>query len=225
MMRNCLPGVATLVAISFSAGTACSATEQPEIRFVEGQGSEEALDPEQRALAQLAIRTLAEDLGVPADRIRVDTIRAVQWPDSSVGCPQPGQQYLQVVTPGHRISLRVDGQLYTVHEAGGKAFVCHHRKLGSVPLTPELEIVWGEQMLEARADLASRLGVPEDNIRPVGGRPTTWDDSSLGCPEPGGTYAPGPVEGYVLVLRHGMRQFTYHTDMQRTIPCPPITAD
>ncbi|MEJ2523668.1 MAG: hypothetical protein P8080_12475 [Gammaproteobacteria bacterium] len=192
---------------------------------MEGQGSAEELDPEQRALAQLAIATLAEDLGVSAERIRVDTIRPVQWRDSSLGCPQPGQQYLQVVTPGHRISLRMDGQLYTVHEAGGKAFVCRQRKLGGVPLTPELEIVWGEQMLEARADLASRLGVAENDIRPVGGRPETWDDSSLGCPEPGKSYRPGPVQGYVLVLRHGMRQFTYHTDMERTIPCPPISAD
>ncbi len=223
-MQNRIVSLAVAAAL-ISTGVACAATEQPEIRFVAGQGSVEALDAEQRALARLAIATLADDRGISSDRIRVDTIRAVQWPDSSLGCPQPGQQYLQVVTPGHRISLRVDEQLYTVHEAGGKAFVCHQRKSGGVPLTPQLEIVWGEQMLEARADLAARLGVAEEAIRPMGGRPATWEDSSLGCPAPGGTYAPGPVEGYVLVLRHGTRQFTYHTDMERTIPCPAITAD
>lgn len=223
-MQNRILSLAVATAL-VSTGVACSAAEQPEIRFVAGQGSEEALDPEQRALARLAIATLAEDLGISTDRILVDTIRAVQWPDSSVGCPQPDRQYLQVVTPGHRISLRVDEQLYTVHETGGRAFVCHQRKPAGVPLTPQLEIVWGQQMLESRADLAERLGVAEEDIRPAGGRPATWDDSSLGCPEPGQTYQPGPVEGYVLVLRHGMRQFTYHTDMQRTIPCPAITAD
>ena len=223
-MRNRLVALAVATALA-STAAACAAAEQPEIRFVEGQGSVEALDPEQRALARLAITTLADDLGIATDRVRVDTIRAVEWPDSSLGCPQPGQQYLQVVTPGHRISLRVDAQLYTVHEAGGKAFVCRQRKPGGVPLTPRLEIVWGAQMLEARADLAARIGVPEENIRPVGGRPATWDDSSLGCPSPGERYQPGPVEGYVLVLQHGMRQFTYHTDLERTIPCPPISVD
>jgi len=223
-MRNRIVALAVATAL-FSTGVACSAAEQPEIRFVEGQGSVDRLDAEQRVLARLAIATLAEDLGISPDRVRVDTIRAVQWPDSSLGCPQPDRQYLQVVTPGHRISLRVDEQLYTVHEAGGKAFVCHQRKSGGLPLTPQLEIVWGEQMLAARADLAARLGVDEEAIRPMGGRPATWEDSSLGCPDPGSSYERGPVEGYVLVLRHGTRQFTYHTDMQQTIPCPAITAD
>lgn len=34
------------------------------------------------------------------------------WPDSSLGCPQPGQMYLQVVTPGYRVVLEAEGNRY-----------------------------------------------------------------------------------------------------------------
>jgi hypothetical protein len=33
------------------------------------------------------------------------------------------------------------------------------------------------------------------------------------------------VEGWVLTLRHGSRNYTYHTDGERTIPCPPIATE
>jgi hypothetical protein len=180
--------------------------------------------PEQADLAKLAIRTLAQDLGVAEDRIVVDTIRAVDWRDSSIGCPQPGQAYLQVITPGHRITLRVDGQFHFVHEANGRAFVCRKSKAVS-GVTPERELVFGPQLLEARKDLASRLHVAEDEIRLLSAQARTWDDESLGCPENGRIYEPRKVSGYVLRLRHQSREFTYHTDLQRTIPCPEITED
>lgn len=195
-----------------------------DILFVPGQGSAETLTMEQRDIAQLAIDALAADLGIAKDRIAVDTIRAVDWPDSSIGCPQPGRAYLQVITPGHKITLRVDKQIHVVHEANHRAFVCHITKtLGGI--TPQLELVFGPQMLAARKDLAGRLGVPESDIRPASGEERTWDNAGLGCPEPGVDYPAVPVTGWVLTLRHKTRDYTYHTDLQRTIPCPAITAE
>jgi len=179
------------------------------VRMEEGGGSLDTPDPEQRDLARLAVATLAADLG---------------WSDSSLGCPQPGQAYLQVITPGHRVTLRVDGAIHFVHEAGGRAFVCRQRK-AVAGLTPELELEWGEQALAARRDLAGRLAVPEEAVRLVAARASRWDDSSLGCPVEGEVYRAGPIEGYVLTLEHAGRRYTYHTDLARTIPCPPITAD
>ncbi len=29
--------------------------------------------------------------------------RAVEWPDGSLGCPQPGMLYTQVITPGYQV--------------------------------------------------------------------------------------------------------------------------
>lgn len=224
--------VACAVALAGCPQTPADGVEAPreaepegEIRFVEGQGSMASLDPEQRDLARLAVATLAADLGVPEDEVLVDTIRAVDWPDSSLGCPQPGQAYLQVVTPGHKITLRVDGQFHFVHEARGKAFVCRRAKAAVAGVSPQLELVWSEQALWARQDLAGRLGVAVDDIRLVSAESRSWEDSSLGCPVAGETYVPGRVKGYVLTLSHRGKSFTYHTDLARTIPCPAISAD
>ncbi len=204
---------------------ATGAAKAPEgLKFVAGQGSAEQLDDTERGVAELAIEALAKDLSVPAGKILIDTIRAVQWSDSSIGCPQPGEAYMQVVTPGHKVTLRVDGQIYVVHEAGNRAFVCRQTKaVGGV--TPKLELVFGKQMVAARKDLAARLGVPERDIRPASAEEKTWDDAGLGCPEPGLSYAAGPVKGWALKLKHHSRDFIYHTDLSRTIPCPAITAE
>jgi hypothetical protein len=224
--------VACAAALAGCPGTPADGVEAPlkvategGIRFVEGQGSMASLEPEQRDLARLAVATLASDLGVPEERVLVDTVRAVDWPDSSLGCPQPGQAYLQVLTPGHKITLRVDGQFHFVHEARGKAFVCRRAKAAVGGVTPKLELGWGEQAIWARQDLARRLGVPVEDIRLVSAESRSWEDSSLGCPVEGEESVAGRVKGYVLTLSHRGKSFTYHTDLSRTIPCPPISAD
>jgi len=219
----------SLAAVVTSVLAACSATTgaaagPEDIPFVPGQGSAEKLTDTERDIARLAIDALAADLKIGKDEILVDTIRAVDWPDSSIGCPQPGRAYLQVITPGHKITVRARGQIYVIHEAKNHAFVCHKTKaLGGI--TPQLELVFGEQMLAAQKDLAERLGVPAKDIRPMSGEERTWPDASLGCPEAGAAYPPVEVTGWVLTLRHKMRDYTYHTDLQRTIPCPAIATE
>jgi hypothetical protein len=207
-----------------AAGCQALASEQGKIPFVKGQGSDDQLTDEQRAVANLAIDALAADLQVPKDKILVDTIRAIDWRDSSIGCPKPGMAYLQVITPGHKVTLRVDNVIYVVHEAKGHAFVCHETK-AYAGIDPKGRLVFGPQMAAAQKDLAERLGVPAKDIKAVSAEQTTWNDASLGCPEPGKQYAAVLVTGWVLRLRHGDRDYTYHTDMQHTIPCPAITAD
>jgi len=180
--------------------------------------------PQHHDIATLAIDALAADLGIPKDRISIDTIRAVDWPDSSIGCPKPGQAYLQVITPGHKITLRVDRQVHVVHEANKRAFVCHQTK-AFAGVNPQRELVFGFQMISARKDLATRLAVPESDIKPGSAEERTWDDAGLGCPEPGKDYPPAKVTGWVMTLRHKNRDYTYHTDMHRTIPCPAISVE
>ncbi len=195
-----------------------------DIPFVPGQGSAEKLSDSEREIARLAIDALAADLQIAKDGIQVDTIRAVDWPDSSVGCPKPGRAYLQVITPGHKVTLRADGQIYVVHEANNSAFVCEQTK-PYAGISPKGVLVFDRQMLDARRDLASRLGVPETEIKPMAAQEQTWDDAGLGCPEPGKSYPPGKVTGWVLKLGHAAREFTYHTDLHRTIPCPAISGE
>lgn len=200
------------------------AVDVDNARTVTPNGHVEALAAADRDIATLAVNALADDLGVPIAAITVDTVRTVDWRDSSIGCPQPDQAYLDVITPGHKITLRVDKRFYTVHEANGRAFVCHRRKADPAA-SPQLGLEWGPMALQARRDLAATLGVAEDQIVVASAAATTWSDTSLGCAEPGVEYDVGDRKGYVLTLRHGSRNFTYHTDLERVIPCPPIGAD
>ena len=74
-------------------------------------------------LSQMARAELAAALDVGADDIEMIDVEAVQWSDTSLGCPQPGMMYAQVITPGYRMTLEVDGQEYIFHTDGGERAV------------------------------------------------------------------------------------------------------
>lgn len=210
----------------FVAAIGCSG-EQPEMekaKQIAADGNIERLTAGSRDIAAQAAEVLAEELDVPIASIEVDSVRAVEWRDSSIGCPQPDEAYMQVITPGNKITLRHDGNLYFVHEADGRAFVCQRRKAVAGP-SPQFNLEWGKMALEARRDLAGRLGVDEHAVIIGSAEGTTFTETSLGCPESGVEYEARYADGYVLSLRHGSRSYTYHTDLERVIPCPAITVD
>jgi hypothetical protein len=212
------------IRVSIAALLATVSAGAQDIPFVPGQEPPGGLSDTDKSAALAAIDALAAELQVPKEKIEVDTVRAVEWRDSSIGCPKPGLAYLDVITPGHKVTLRADGQLYVVHEAGSRAIVCRQAKaLGGIP--PQWERVFGPQLVEARRDLASRIGVPEPEIRFVGAVGKTFSDASLDCPDPGVEYAKANVHGWVLRFSHDNREYSYHTDLKRTIPCPPIATD
>lgn len=214
----------TRIAALVAATLAAFAAGADDIRFYPGREPAEPLTDVQRAAALVAIDTLATELGIPKDQVLVDTVRTVEWRDSSLGCPKPGVAYLDVISPGHRVTLRVDRKVHVVHEAGNRAFVCVQTKaMGGI--TPQRDLSFGPQMVAARKDLAGRLGVTEREILFLSGEGKTWNDGSLGCPEPGVMYTQAQVRGWVLTFGHKQRVYTYHTDLDRTIPCPPIAAE
>lgn len=66
---------------------------------------------------------LASRQAVSVDEITVRETTQVEWSDSSLDCPQPGMDYLQVITPGYRIVLEANGQLYEYHTNRDTYFV------------------------------------------------------------------------------------------------------
>lgn len=64
-----------------------------------------------RAVA-LAREDLAARTGIWPERIGIRSAEDVTWPDGALGCPAPGQGYLQVITPGFQIVLEASGQPY-----------------------------------------------------------------------------------------------------------------
>jgi hypothetical protein len=58
---------------------------------------------------------LARRTGLPADQIVVVRVEAVEWRDASLGLPEPGRMYAQVITPGWRIVLLAGQRLAEYH--------------------------------------------------------------------------------------------------------------
>ena len=67
---------------------------------VAGVASAQDRAPAAKEAAELARRTAAERLPLPIERLVVVSTTPAEWRDSSLGCPQPGMEYLQVITPG-----------------------------------------------------------------------------------------------------------------------------
>ena len=85
----------------------------------------QSLGPGLQRLADLAVTDLATNLNVDEEIIEVVEAQFVTWRDSSAGCPRPGMQYMQVLTNGSRIVLRVDGTIYHYHSGGNRPpFYC-----------------------------------------------------------------------------------------------------
>lgn len=68
----------------------------------------------EKALAA-ALDDLAQQINVSPDQITLVSIEARQWSDASLGCPQEGFMYAQVITPGYLIVLQAGGVEYQYH--------------------------------------------------------------------------------------------------------------
>jgi len=76
-------------------------------------------------LVEKAKADLAERLSIPAEKINPVETKAVIWPDSSLGCPQPGMVYAQVQVEGLLIRLGVGKEIYFYHSGEGEdPFLC-----------------------------------------------------------------------------------------------------
>src|SRR5688572_12708884 len=62
------------------------------------------------------------------------------------------------------------------------------------------------------ADAARRLKVIESLVVLAGAERLTWTDGSLGCPQPGMSYAQVLVPGYRLTAKSAEGALVYHTD-------------
>ena len=72
-------------------------------------------DADTQNLIRLAKENLAIKLNIDANQVQLLEVGAVMWPDSSLGCPQMGNMYTQVVTPGFQIKLEAAGKAYVYH--------------------------------------------------------------------------------------------------------------
>ncbi|HEY5643967.1 MAG TPA: hypothetical protein VIS31_13950 [Woeseiaceae bacterium] len=106
-----------------------SAKSMPQpVAVVQPEGDEAApvpIGPGLQRLVDLAKNDLHTRSGAAKDQMEVIKADFVTWRDRSLGCPSAGYQYAQVLSPGSRIHLRVDGKVYRYHSGGNRSpFLC-----------------------------------------------------------------------------------------------------
>jgi hypothetical protein len=85
---------------------------------------DDTVPPSAQQVVQLAKEDLARRLDLPPEAIEVVSVEEVDWPDTSLGCPEPGMMYAQVITPGFQVVLEAEGQMYEYHTGGRQLVLC-----------------------------------------------------------------------------------------------------
>lgn len=88
-------------------------------------------------LINKAMADLAQRLSIPVNQIKLAEATPVVWPDASLGCPQDGMVYAQVLTPGYLIRLAFGNQEFEYHASQGTYVVYCENPTPPVPGTPE----------------------------------------------------------------------------------------
>ena len=87
---------------------------------VSADGRKAVIEVRANRLVKLAKAQLAELLGISPSQIEVQSVEATEFRDASLGVPEPGKVYAQVITPGYVIKLVVGGTVYQYHGGGGR---------------------------------------------------------------------------------------------------------
>ena len=58
----------------------------------------------------------------PAD-LKIASAEPVTWGDGSLGCPEDGMMYTQVLVDGYLVTVQAGGQTYEYHTAGLRSWV------------------------------------------------------------------------------------------------------
>jgi hypothetical protein len=76
---------------------------------------------------QAALDAASAQLGVPSDNLLVLMTAQRDWSDSSLGCPEPGRAYAQIITPGYVVTVDTDDLANEVEvhtDRGSRAVIC-----------------------------------------------------------------------------------------------------
>ena len=72
---------------------------------------------------------------------------------------------------------------------------------------------------EAKSKLARDKGIDPSQITLKSIEPTIFNDSSLGCPEPGRSYLQAITPGYIITLQAGGQTYEYHAGRGTVVRC------
>ena len=177
--------------------------------------------PETAPAASAAQQALAKKLNLPVNSITVESIESMDWPDSCLGLPNPGEMCAMIVMTGYKIVLSANSQTYIArtNRDGSEVRIPNPSTLPnptptSTPLVSSTEITPTEvtQAVEtSRSQLADQLNIEAASIILLGVEAVTWPDSCLGVPS-GKACLTVLTPGLKIVFEAGGKKYEVHTD-------------
>jgi hypothetical protein len=95
--------------------SACAPQAQPTQEPSAPQPQPTHINTDLTPAQRVAISTLAKNLGITPDKIKLVSTEAVEWPDSCLGVQTEGIMCSQVVTPGFKVTLEANGRKVEYH--------------------------------------------------------------------------------------------------------------
>jgi hypothetical protein len=159
-------------------------------------------DSAKAAAATAAQKALADHLGKLVTEVTIQASEAVEWPDACLGAADPDEMCAAVITPGFKVELVANGQVYVYHtDQTGKNL----RVESSEPAQPDA-------VEAARLALAGLLKLDTQQIKVVSSEQMEWPDSCLGAAAAGEMCLQVITPGYKVVMQANGQQYIYHTD-------------
>jgi hypothetical protein len=172
-------------------------------------------DAKRQAEAEkIAKTTLARDKSIAPASIEVESVEAITWQDTSLGCPAPDMMYAQRLVPGYKIVLRSGGARYNVHVGEGNAVLCNQNAPQAATQAVVPPDVQAYRL--AREALAAARGVPADKILLKRVRPLASSDPRCKMPE---SRKPEGGTVYLVELLLGDEIVHYAADRLAATPC------
>lgn len=183
---------------------------------------------------------LAVVLGISADALELENItwQRVAFPDTGLGCPEPGAAVLQVLTDGYSFLFTYQGHTYEIHTdlTGDSGVLCGEAQTAELAegdwpagLGADIPDTMQAASDKARQILAQELdATPESlTLEGISWEEVTFASSALGCPEPDVAYLDEEIRGYVFMLTYGGASFEVHTDLagERGVMCSRTGAE
>ena len=183
-------------------------------------GSEVPVPQDAQETVALVQQDLVEQLGISPSEVQLTSIEAVEWPDTSLGCPGDELMYAQVTSPGFKITLEAEGTEHTYHTGPDHFVRCLSDSADEAPA----HLIRNDPAaatlgVQAQEDLSQLLGISLDEVTVVSVEAVQWPDSSLGCPEEGMMYLQMVTPGYRIVVAGEGQEYVYHTDHNRAVRC------
>ncbi len=126
--------VVALVVVGCSVAAVPSAVPSTSIGIAAPSGRPDAsasLEPGAidlpASITDPVVAEIARIAGVPVDQVVVVSAESVEFPDGSLGCPQPGMAYTQMVVRGYKIVAKVGGDVYDYRGTGSSFRRCVNR--------------------------------------------------------------------------------------------------